>query len=271
MVLYAFELMAHSHFTVHCEDMMEVFGFEENRKLFSRTSPQYNKSWMKFISSDMIDNTEFHKKLERLHPNLNISHPRYHRLLFHWPYSAKPWTRELERYIRTYCHINKLDEELTIGIFKKEIQEEQNRRNNKIMEETEKVFGFAHGRKKERGYTNFFAGMAYNVHLLGDQQTDNSEFRGVVDMNILIGQIIITLRYLDNVRCKPLEKEITKINKKYTDPHKKADALMLYLKQSVPSFIKEANGGSVYRRLENRGIKFKKQKSFWDRLIDYLF
>ncbi len=40
---------------------------------------------------------------------------------------------------------------------------------------------------------------------------------------------------------------------------------------SVCQSIKEANGDSVYRRLEKRGFKFKKQKSFWDRFIGYLF
>lgn len=256
MVLYAFVLMAHSHFTVHCEDMMEVFGFEGNRNLFSRTTPQYNKSWMKFISSDMIDNTEFHKKLDRLHPKLNISIIQNHRLLFHWPYNAIPWTPELESHIRKYCSDNKLNEESTLLQIKKEIKEEQARRNRKMNEVTENLFGFAHG-GRDADYARFFIGMAYNVHLLGDQQPDNRIFKGVADMNNLIGQIIITLRYLDKSRCKPLEKEITKINKQYSDPHIKADALMLYLKQSVPAFVKNAQGGSIARRLEKRGFKLK--------------
>ena len=256
MILCSVEIMAHSSFIAHCEDIMEVLGFEYNLKLFSRTTPQYNNSWTKFISSDMIDNKSFHSQLERLYPNLNITHPRNHRLLFHWPFNAKPWTPELEKYVTLYCINNKLDKQSIINIFKDKIKAEQNRRNKKMMEVTEKLFGFAHG-GKDRNYTSFFVSMAYNVHLLGDQQSDNKVFTGVSDVENLIGQIIITLRLLDEVRCKPIEREITRINKQYSDSKKKADALMIYLKQTIPSFIKDAQGGSISRRLEKRGFKLK--------------
>ena len=146
------------------------------------------------------------------------------------------------------------DEESTIRTFKDEIKAEQARRNRKMVEVTEKVFGFAHG-GRESDYTQFFVAMAYDVHLLGDQQPDNRVFAGVADVNNLIGQIILTLRLLDKVKCKPLEREITLINKKYTNPQEKADVLMKYLKQSVPSFIKEAQNGIIARRLEKRGFK----------------
>ena len=47
--------------------------------------------------------------------------------------------------------------------------------------------------------------MAYNVHLLGDQQPDNRIFVGVANVNTLISQIIISLRMLDSTKSKPLE------------------------------------------------------------------
>ena len=71
--------------------------------------------------------------------------------------------------------------------------------------------------------------MAYNIHLLGDQQTDNSVFLGVASTNTLIGQIILSLRMLDASRSKPIEKQLSVLNKKYSDSHKKADAVMAYL------------------------------------------
>ena len=51
------------------------------------------------FSEDMIDNTSFHKQLEKNHNGLKISGPRSHRLLFHWAYDAEPWTPDLEEHI----------------------------------------------------------------------------------------------------------------------------------------------------------------------------
>ena len=41
-------------------------------------------------------------------------------------------------------------------------------------------------------------------------------------------------------------------------PQKKADVLLKYLKKEVPSFVKEAQNGSIYRRLGKKGVKFRK-------------
>ena len=252
--------MAHSSFIAHCEDIMEVFGFEKNacyQKLFSRNKDlKTNKSWAKFISSDMIDNTNFHRELERQYPKLRLANPNYHRLLFHWPYNAEPWSRYLERHIRTYCRMNYRDEESTIAAIRRELKSEQRRRNRKINEVTENVFGFAHGGVDAK-YAQFFASMAYNIHLLGDRQSDNSVFVGVAETSTLIGQIILSLRMLDASTSRPIERELTIIDKKYGNQQDKADAVMLYLKQVIPSFIKQAKNGSIYRRLESHGFKIK--------------
>ena len=256
-LIYSTSVLAHSSFIQHGEDMMDVFGFEYNLKLFSRSKDtKSNKSWTKFISSDMIDNTEFHRQLERKYPKFSIAIPKYHRLLFHWGYNVEPWSPYLERHIRTYCRLNYLDEESTINDFKSDIKSEQKRRNKKINEATGKVFGFAHGGTDAK-YAQFFASMAYNVHLLGDQQTDNKVFLGVAHTNNLIEQIILSLRMLDRSKSKPIEKELTLLNKKYSDQHQKADAVMQYLKQAIPGFIKTAQNGSIYRRLEKNGFKIK--------------
>lgn len=258
IILCSINLMGHSSFIAHCEDMMAVFGFEYNIKLFSRSKDtKSNTSWTKFISSDMIDNTEFHRILEKKYPNFNISHPRYHRLLFHWGYNSEPWSSYLESHFRTYCRLNYKDnEDLLVKEFKEEIKAEQKKRNRAINEKTEQIFGFAHGGRDAKNAL-FFASMAYNIHLLGDQQTDNSVFLGVATTNTLIEQIIRSLRILDSSRSKPIEKELSILNYMYSDSHQKADAVMKYLKQSVPSFIKEAQEGHIIRRLEKQGIKMK--------------
>lgn len=252
--------MAHSSFKEHGEDIMGVLGFEKNacyQKLFSRNKDlKTNKSWVKFISTDMIDNTNFHRELEKQYPKLRLSIPKYHRLLFHWPYNAEPWSRDLEEHIRKYCRKNNRDAESTIAAIKREVKEEQRRRNRKINEVTENVFGFAHGGVDAK-YAQFFASMAYNIHLLGDMQSDNSVLDGVADTRTLIGQIILSLRMLDRSTSRPIERELTIIDKKYGNQQKKADAVMRYLKQVIPSFIKQAKNGSIYRRLESHGFKIK--------------
>ena len=255
LTLCTIKIMAHSSFIAHCEDMMEVFGFKYNLKLFSKTSPKNNSSWTKFISSDMIDNTEFHRTLEKKYPNLKIVHPNYHRLLFHWGYNVEPWSPYLERHLR-YCFMNYKNIETPIREIKMLVKNEQRRRNHKINEVTEQVFGFAHGGKDAK-YAQFFASMAYNIHLLGDQEPDNHVFIGVATTSQLIGQIILSLRMLDSSRSKPIEKKLTMLNKENIDSHEKATAVMNYLKQTIPSFIKSAQNGSIKRRLEKRGFYIK--------------
>lgn len=238
---------------------MDVFGFEYNLKLFSRSKDtRSNTSWTKFISSDMIDNTEFHRQLEREYPEFKIANPNAHRMLFHWGYNAEPWNKYLDRHVRTYCRLHYLDEESTVAEFKQKVKSEQKRRNRMINEATENLFGFAHGGKDAK-YAQFFASMAYNIHLLGDQQTDNSVFLGVASTSDIIGQIILSLRMLDDSLSKPLVKQLTLLNNQYGEnqEHVKADAVMLYLKEAVPPFIKAAQGGSIYRRLEKQGFKIK--------------
>lgn len=250
---------AHSGFILHCEDIMDVLGFEYNLKLFSRSKDtKSNQSWTKYISSDMIDNTksDFHNQLDRDYPGLNISHPRNHRLLFHWAYNAEPWNTELERFIRNYCENYDLNIESNIRVFKAKMRSEQARRNRLIIQKTEQIFGLAHG-GTERVYSHFLASMAYNVHILGDYTTDNTVLSGLYAFDKLIGQFVDELRKLDYVKSKDIVRGITRINSKNIKKQEKADELMLYLKLHVPAFIKEARNGSFKRLLENRGFRFR--------------
>lgn len=249
----------HSGFILHCEDIMDVLGFEYNLKLFSRSKDtKSNQSWTKYISSDMIDNTksEFHKQLDYDYPGLNISHPRNHRLLFHWAYDAEPWNTELERFIRDYCEKYDLNIESNARVFKAKMRSEQAKRNKLIIQKTEQVFGLAHG-GTDRVYTHFLASMAYNVHILGDYTSDNTVLSGLYAFDKLVGQFVDEFRKLDYAKSKDIVRGITRINNKNIKVQEKADELMQYLKLRVPSFVKEARNGSFKRRLENRGFRFK--------------
>lgn len=249
---------AHSGFVQHCEDIIDVLGFECNTKLFSRAQNKNNQSWTKFISSDMVDNTnsEFHKQLEQDYKGLNISHPRRHRFLFHWAYDAEPWSLDLEAFLRIYFEQHDLNIESNIRVFKAKIRSEQARRNRLIIQKTEQTFGLAHG-GTERVYSHFLASMAYNVHILGDYTTDNTVLSGLYAFDKLIGQFVDELRKLDYANSKDIVRGITRINSKNIPHQEKADELMLYLKLHVPAFIKEARNGSFKRLLENRGFRFR--------------
>src|SRR5574344_747342 len=234
-------VIAHSGYQQHVEDMMKVFGFKENADL---------RNWMRFISSDMIDKYQpFDAELQSRHKGFSCKH----RLLFHWGYNAEPWNKPLENKVCSYCEQRDLNIESNIRIFKSEMISEQKKRNRTLNRKTELLFGFAHG-GRDAVYANFFASMAYNTHLIGDYTSDNSDLDGLVPFNSLIGLIINDLRKFDYLTCKPLIKDIDRINKSYSNVQKKADTLMQYLKTNMPLVIKNAQGGSIKRRLENKGF-----------------
>ncbi len=254
------EAFAHSGFIQHGEDIVAVLGLEYNTKIFNRSKDtKNNNSWVKFISSDMIDNTDFHKELESSYPGFSIKGPKRHRLLFHWAYDTEPWNEELERLFVEHCEIYDLNIETNLRILKAKIVSEQKRRNKLIEKKTQEVFGFGEGGKEGRIYTHFFSSMAYNIHILGDYTSDNTVLDGLFGFEKLIGRIVIELRNLDYTNSKSIINGITQINKKNIDVQEKADLLMTYLKQEVPLFIQSACNGSIKRKIEGQGFQFIKK------------
>lgn len=230
---------------------MAVLELKNNPILFNTVS---DDSWIKFISSDMIDATEFHKKLDSEYEGLHLAISNNHRLLFHWAFNAKPWNKHLEDYLDRYCKKYGKDPIVTKNEIRRKITDEQGRRNKLIMKKTSDVFDF----KGERELANIFSAIAYNLHILGDYMSDNRVLEGLEDFNNLVGQIVITFRNLDNIKSRELIKGITKINHMNIDVKYKADKLMAYLKDTVPEFIKSAKGGQLKRRLESKGYVFIK-------------
>lgn len=251
---------AHGDFISHCEDIMQVLGFDYNTRLFSRNKDtKGNKSWTKIISSDMIDNTDFHKVLEKNHNGFKISSPRRHRYLFHWPYDiTEPWSYELEHLVIDYCEQYDLNIESNIRIFKSEIQSEHNKRKRLIEKETQRVFGLNPGGVEGYIYAHFLISMAYNIHLLGDYTSDNSELRGLYPYEKLVERICEDIKSLDPKESHKIIKGIQRVNFEHSDVQEKADYLMLYLKNQVPLFIKSARKGSFKYKLEINGIKFNR-------------
>ena len=257
--IVSFNAMGHGEWLLHGEDIVAVLGFDRNTKIFNRSKDTNNNhSWVKFISTDMIDKTDFHKQLESEYPGLSISGPNRHRLLFHWAFEAEPWNNELQLLFIAYCENANRNKETNIRILKSKLVSEQKRRNKKILNKTREVFQFESGKTEGHVYTPFFAAMAYNIHILGDYMSDNTELKGLCNFDELIGKIVIGLRNLDNNNSKQIINGITQINKKQIDVQKKADLLMDYLKKEVPYFIQTACNGSLKRKIEGQGYKFTK-------------
>lgn len=124
VILYSPQARCHSGWGEHYADIIAVLGFEN--------SPQL-RNWAKFISSDMIDKHEpFYSKFKQKHPGFSCKH----RLFFHWGYNAEPWNPFLEAKVKEYCnHMQSLNNKRIISLnetiqqIKKELKDEQKRRN----------------------------------------------------------------------------------------------------------------------------------------------
>lgn len=98
--------------------------------------------------------------------------------------------------------------------------------------------------------------MAYNIHLLGDYTSDNTELRGLYPYEKLVERICEDIKSLDANESHKIIKEIRRVNFEHSDVQEKADYLMLYLKDQIPLFIRKARKGSFKLKLEFNGIKF---------------
>ena len=247
--LTAFGGYAHPNKAMHVNEIRSALGFEPDRDI---------DDWLGFISSNMIDqHNPFYTELTAQFPGFKCKH----RLLFHWNFNGKPWTPGLESRVEAYARYlygsgSYRDSLPQIkAAFLEVLRGEQKRRNGLINRMTEDLFGFASG-GRDASYANFFAAMAYDLHLLGDYMTDNTDLNGLVEFDVLIGGIITTLTRLDAVEGKSLVNAIRNLNKSGKEVQQRADDLMALFLEQLPGFIKRAQGGAIRRRIESRGYKF---------------
>ena len=241
---------AHPDKNLHAKEIASALGFQNHPEIHN---------WLCFISSDMID------KHEPFYTQLTQSFPRFkckHRLLFHWNYNGKPWTPGLESRVKAYARqlygLDRYEEKYPKlkEQFLNVLRTEQKRRNRIINKKTEELFGFASG-GKDASYANFFASMAYDLHILGDYTSgDNTDLNGLVEFNSLIYGIISSIKKLDHVQSKSICNLIRNANQTNEDVQKRADRIMNIIQNHLPQFIKQAQGGSLKRRLEKRGDLF---------------
>lgn len=238
-------LCAHGSFDEHKKDMYRVLGFQEH--------PQITK-WMEFISSEMIDKcfeSEFYKNLQRKYPDFKCKH----RLLFHWGYNEEPWNTPIELKVRDYASQKSLNQDSLVKVFKEDFKKEQKRRNSEMNKRTENLFGFASG-GKDAARANFFAAIVYDVHLLGDYTDDNRDFDGLVPFDRVVRDIADRVTKLDpsDRKGKVVVANLNKIRNCGLNREDKAKQVIDYLSTALPSFIMTVEGGSIYRRLQNKGF-----------------
>lgn len=241
LMCVAFSASSHSDKGYHARDMIDVLGFKDDN------NDVWN--WGKFISDniDKIKLNAFYQRLQNNHPGFGIG-VGAHRMLFHWGYNAEPWNSTLERYVRSYCKKNNLDEKKVVAEFKEEIRDEQKRRNKNMKFKTMLIL------KLDGKWANFFTSMAYNVHLLGDYTTYNTDLKGLHDFDSLIGLFVTDLRTIDAKESKSVINGMTRINKQNINVQNKADEMLAFMKKEVPSFIKNAQNGAIYRQLKGQGF-----------------
>lgn len=263
IILTSNNIYGHPDKTTHANEIMSVLGFEYNQSLYE---------WLCFISSDMIDKHQpFYSELCSKFPDFKCKH----RLLFHWNYNGVPWTPGLEARVLAYSRMKHGAENYRKEFpaikeaFLTALRKEQKKRNGKINTRTEQLFGFASG-GKDASYANFFAAMAYDLHILGDYTSkDNTDLDGLVDFNVLINGIISSINRLDPKEGKGI---IKKLRMASSNSNKNvqymADDAMAILQTDLPLFIMNAEEGSIKRRLEKHGFKFI-EISFMQKLKNY--
>ena len=260
LVVFAIYAFPHGGWEAHMFEMMEVLDLDVNTSDLGKSHPNEKaKAWCKYISQDLIDKNDFHRKIKDKY-QISFETARFHRYFFHWGYNAMPWSKAIEDRIRNNANKTPYSAEYLIKHIKNDLKIEQQRRNKDLNAKTENLFGFAHGGRDAR-YARFFAAMAYNIHILGDfTSKDNRSLAGLCNFKDLVGMIIVEIERFDKSRSSEIVQRIKLICKNPIDVQKTADDLMEFLKGSVPKFIAEAQDGSIRRRLGAKHFIFKKYK-----------
>lgn len=266
LVILAFEassLVAYSHSKAedHHKDVYSVFPFEP-----SSASNKKIKDWVELISKWQIDEYWGEPCPEFGGDNCYtylMNHFKFkvssggHRILFHWPYNARPWSSALASYIerQKYSWANKPD---SLALFQNALTKEQARRNKVVNDRTSSVFQFAKG-GVEGGWANAFAAIVYDVHLLGDWvPEDNKSFDGVTPPREIILDLINSIQKIDRRTSDYIVRRLRFIsNNTVIDNGILAKQTLTLLQEELPIFIIESNGGTIRSRLEKLGYVFK--------------
>lgn len=182
-------------------------------------------------------------------PHSNFSWGSYgHRLFFHWGFNGRPWTPQIQERV-DLCGWDSQ----TIDLFQKKLIDEQARRNKIIMTATSEALHLGmSGQLRE--YTNAFASILYDTHLLGDYTTTRIE--PLLELNTVIDDIETALyrKLKGGDDALRINKMLDRMKKKYSAPRARAEKVLQLLQMELPGMILKAQGGYFKRNFQEYGI-----------------
>ena len=228
--------------TGHEADAYSVFPFERSKPI---------SDWFEAVHKTIDYPYNAYFKGLRDAPHQNFSWGSYgHRLFFHWGFNGRPWTPQIQERV----DLCKWDSK-TIELSQKKLIDEQARRNKIVMTATSEALRLGmSGQLRE--YTNAFASILYDTHLLGDYTTTRIE--PLLDLNSVIDDIKTALyrKLKGGDEALRINKMLDNTKKQYTDPRVRAAKVLQIMQKEVPKLILSAQDGYFKRHFRGCGIEF---------------
>lgn len=185
-------------------------------------------------------------------PHQKFSWGKYgHRIFFHWGFNGKPWSPQIEEKALE-CHWDVA----TTEAFKRKLVNEQARRNRLVMEETSRALQLGMSGVL-REYTNGFASLVYDTHLLGDYST--SMKAPLQDLNAVIDDVKNALyrKLKGGSVALAINKRLELTKTLYMDPETRARKVLGIMHEDVPEMILNAQDGYFRKHFKACKIKVK--------------
>ncbi len=227
----------------HEADMYSILPFKESEII---------SDWLEAVHKTIdVPYNSYFKGL-RDAPHQKFSWGKYgHRLFFHWGFNGRPWSPQIEEKVLA-CHWDVP----TTESFKKKLVNEQSRRNRLVMERTSETLQLGmSGALRE--YTNGFASLVYDTHLLGDYST--TQKAPLQDLNAVIDDVKTALyRKLKggNVALA-INKRLDLTKSLYADPEVRAKKVLEIMHEDVPEMILNAQDGYFRKHFKTCKLKVK--------------
>lgn len=173
-----------------------------------------------------------------------------HRYFFHWGYQRNPWSDELLRFLPEEVK----SDSMRLSEFKAAVRKEQQRRNRLTNAATERVLGFGASGVQAR-YANAFVTILYDVHILGDYETADTD--GLAPVAAIVAELTTSIRNIDQTRASALTNKLRQIGNAKEPEAEKAAKVLQCLREDLPHFIYEADDGRVNMRRHFEQLRFK--------------
>jgi hypothetical protein len=227
----------------HEADAYSVLPFKECEKI---------SDWLEAVHKTIDVPYNAYFKGLRDAPHQKFSWGKYgHRIFFHWGFNGRPWSPQLEEKVLE-CHWDAA----TTDAFKQKLVDEQARRNRFVMEITSETLQLGMSGVL-REYTNGFASLVYDTHLLGDYSTKMKA--PLQDLNGVIDDIKSALyRKLKggNVALA-INKRLDLTKTLYSDTETRAGKVLEIMHEDVPEMILNAQDGYFRKHFRDCKIKVK--------------